>query len=204
LPFELFISARAGRSFAAYLRAMIPKARVAMRSSLVHLSISLIDAREMGALHKRFMGISGATDVLTFELENGGCEGEIVICVPVARRQARRHGVAVRDELLLYAIHGMLHLSGWDDRTPAGFKAMHWKEDEILRRIGVGQVFAREEASNIRAVRSLGATGSLLPVSRLSRRKTRADKPPVAHKRHATRKAWASHLEPPGKRRGTL
>src|SRR5207302_71994 len=120
-----------------------PKARKAMRSRLAELSISLAGEREMARLHERYMGISGATDVLTFELEHGGREGEIVICVPVAKQAARERGVRVRDELLLYAIHGMLHLSGWDDRSAAGFKAMHRKEDQILRKLGVGAVFAR-------------------------------------------------------------
>ena len=44
--------------------------------------------------------------------------------------------------LLLYALHGMLHLCGFDDRTAAGFKRMHGTEDRILTRLGVGPVFA--------------------------------------------------------------
>jgi hypothetical protein len=43
--------------------------------------------------------------------------------------------------LLLYGLHGMLHLCGFDDRTERAFRAMHAKEDEILTRLGVGPVF---------------------------------------------------------------
>ncbi len=43
--------------------------------------------------------------------------------------------------MLLYAVHGLLHLCGYDDRTPAGFRRMHRKEDDLLARLGVGPVF---------------------------------------------------------------
>ena len=67
--------------------------------------------------------------------------GEVYVCVPEARRGSKEHGTRVADELLLYALHGMLHLCGFDDRTPAGFQRMHRTEDRILTRIGVGAVF---------------------------------------------------------------
>ena len=99
----------------------------------------------MSQLHQRFLGIAGPTDVLTFELDHDSrgrvTAGEIVICVPEARRQARLRNTGVERELLLYALHGMLHLSGFDDRTAAGFGRMHQKEDEILARLGIGPVF---------------------------------------------------------------
>ena len=90
----------------------------------------------MADLHQRFMGIPGPTDVLTFELDHDArgrtVAGEVVVCVPYALRQARRRRIAPRDELLLYALHGMLHLGGYDDRTPADFARMHRREDQIL------------------------------------------------------------------------
>ena len=99
----------------------------------------------MSALHERFMNLPGPTDVLTFPLEfdAGGrvTAGEVVVCVPEARRRAKEHGVAVRDELLLYALHGMLHLCGFDDRTARGYARMHRTEDDILTRLGIGAVF---------------------------------------------------------------
>ena len=105
----------------------------------------------MAELHERFMGIAGPTDVLTFELEHDGrgriLSGEVVVCVPHALRAARQSGVEVKKEVLLYAIHGMLHLCGFDDRTARDFSAMHQREDEILRAIGVGDVFARGDVA---------------------------------------------------------
>jgi len=69
--------------------------------------------------------------------------GEVVVCVPEARRRAAREGTDVRRELLLYALHGMLHLCGFDDRTERGFARMHRTEDMILTQLGVGPVFHR-------------------------------------------------------------
>ncbi|MDB5173941.1 MAG: putative rRNA maturation factor [Phycisphaerales bacterium] len=91
------------------------------------------------------MNIPGPTDVLTFPLEFD-CDGhetagEVVICVPEAARQAKARGTRVETELLLYALHGMLHLSGFDDRTDRGFRRMHQEEDNILVRLGLGPVF---------------------------------------------------------------
>jgi probable rRNA maturation factor len=68
-------------------------------------------------------------------------DGEVVVCVPHARREARSRGTDPQDELLLYALHGVLHLSGHDDTTPRGYRRMHRLEDRILREIGVGPVF---------------------------------------------------------------
>jgi probable rRNA maturation factor len=102
----------------------------------------------MSQIHQQYMKLKGPTDVMTFELEHDRrgkvVAGEVIICLGEARRQATAHGTHVREELLLYAIHGLLHLSGFDDRTAASHAAMHRKEDQILQRIGVGPVFARK------------------------------------------------------------
>ena len=99
----------------------------------------------MSGLHERFMATAGPTDVLTFPLdedERGRCvAGEVVVCVPEARRQAKARVIPVEHEVLLYAIHGMLHLSGFDDRTQTDYRKMHRTEDRILTKLGVGPIF---------------------------------------------------------------
>ena len=101
----------------------------------------------MSKLHERFMAISGPTDVLTFplELDKKGLaiSGEIVICVPEARRRAPEQGNSIPNELLLYAVHGLLHLCGHDDRTAREFEIMHRIEDDLLCKLGVGPVFGQ-------------------------------------------------------------
>jgi probable rRNA maturation factor len=96
-------------------------------------------------LHQRHLGIAGPTDVLTFPIETDRSGrvlfGEIYVCVPVARRRSRELGTQLQRELLLYSLHGLLHLCGFDDRTAVQYQRMHRMEDLILRRLGVGAVF---------------------------------------------------------------
>ena len=112
----------------------------------------LVGDRRMGALHEEFLGISGPTDVLTFPLESdaqgGVTAGEVIVCVPEARRQAKARGIQLRLEALLYALHGMLHLLGYDDRTDRAFRIMHRTEDAILTKLGFGPVFAARSPSS--------------------------------------------------------
>jgi probable rRNA maturation factor len=144
----LEVHARTGRAHVAFVRGKLLGAHALLRPPLREMSLALVGDRRMSDLHERFMGIAGPTVVLTFELEHDGrgrvLAGEVVVCVPHAVREARRSGVAVRKEVLLYALHGMLHLCGFDDRTQRDFVRMHQREDDILKRLGVGAVFARE------------------------------------------------------------
>ena len=142
----LTVRAEQGRRYSRYLGRHLRAAHRALRPPLGELSVALVGDRRMAHLHEQFMGIPGPTDVLTFPLEEDRkgrvTSGEVVVCVPEARRRAKEHGVTVERELLLYALHGMLHLCGYDDRTDADFQTMHRKEDQILAQLGVGPVFA--------------------------------------------------------------
>ena len=105
-----------------------------------------VDDAEMARLHQRFSGIDGTTDVLTFDHADlpsgeGPLAGDIAVCVDVAERAARTRSHTPQVELLLYAIHGLLHLMGEDDRTPEAYRRMHAREDAVLRAIGVGAAF---------------------------------------------------------------
>lgn len=145
-PLALDISASTGAAHVPYLRRMLPRAHAVLKPALAELSLALVGDARMAALHQRFMDIPGPTDVLTFELDHDPrgrvTAGEVVVCVPYALRQARHTGVPPRDELLLYALHGMLHLCGFDDRTARDFATMHHREDQILRQLGVGPIFS--------------------------------------------------------------
>jgi probable rRNA maturation factor len=110
------------------------------------MSLVLVGDRRMSSLHVEFMGIAGPTDVLTFAMETDGAarvtSGEVIVCVPEAQRQARKRNLMPRLELLLYSLHGMLHLTGYDDRTSRAYRTMHRIEDAILTQLGFGPVFA--------------------------------------------------------------
>jgi len=94
---------------------------------LSEIFIWLISDRRMALLHRKFLGQSRATDVLTFQ------HGEIFISVDTARRHARAFGNSLLRELKLYIVHGLLHLHGFDDRTPAEVRKMKKAQEKILR-----------------------------------------------------------------------
>jgi len=98
--------------------------------------VALVDDAEIAALHERFLGIRGATDVLSFE------QGEIVVSGETARREAEARGLRPREELLLYVVHGALHLAGYRDSTAAERARMRSAERRALRRLGLGDVYA--------------------------------------------------------------
>jgi probable rRNA maturation factor len=143
---KLTVTAAIGKPYVAPLRRRLRAAHAILRRPLCELSLVLVNDREMSRLHQQFMNIPGPTDVLTFPLEfdrrGRVTAGEVVVCVPEARRRSKELGIELKNELLLYALHGMLHLCGFDDRTARGYRRMHEMEDRILRRLGVGPVFA--------------------------------------------------------------
>jgi probable rRNA maturation factor len=143
---DLKIHASIGRRYVPFLRRNIQAAhRLVRRCPLREMSVALVNDVIMSSLHQQFMNLPAPTDVLSFPLEmdqrGRATSGEVVICVPEARRRAAIDGTSVPNELLLYAIHGLLHLSGMDDRTQRGFAQMHRMEDQILVRLGIGPVF---------------------------------------------------------------
>jgi probable rRNA maturation factor len=153
---KLSIAADLGRAFVPYLMRHLRAAHAILDPPLRELSMALVNDQRMAELHERFMGIDGPTDVMSFPLELDGHKraitGEVAICVPEARRRAREHGTETKNELLLYALHGMLHLCGFDDRTDRGFDRMHRAEDMILTQLGVGPVFQHRSSAASAAV----------------------------------------------------
>ncbi len=92
------------------------------------------DAR-IRKLKKAYFGISRATDVISFPLFEQGILGEIVISLDTARKQAKQRRVALKHELLLLGVHGLLHLQGLEDEDLLSWKKMRQAEFEILVKI---------------------------------------------------------------------
>ena len=153
LALHLTIFAAEARPCVPILRRGIHTAHKMLRSPLKDLSLAIVPAKQMGFLHKKFLGQSSPTDVLTFELDHDSrgrtIAGEIIICSTIAKSRSRQLAHPLAHELLLYAIHGLLHLCAFDDRTASTFAAMHAKEDEILTRIGIGPVFGAGKCLSI-------------------------------------------------------
>lgn len=108
------------------------------------VSVVAVDDARMRELHAHYRGTPTTTDVLSFDLRDrpgDPLEADLVVCVDEARRQASRRGHDVRLELLLYALHGLLHLLGYDDHAPADARRMHQREDELLTQAGLGAAY---------------------------------------------------------------
>jgi len=99
------------------------------------VSVALVDDKTMAGLNRRYLGRRGPTDVLAFPFDQGPAGkdlGEIVISVETARKVARRRKKSIKQEIYLYAVHGLLHLLGFDHKTPSEAKEMRKKEIEAL------------------------------------------------------------------------
>ena len=93
---------------------------------LATLEVALVDDETSDRVHRDFMDIEGATDVITFH------HGEIVIGAGVAERQAAEYAEPLAREILRYLVHGLLHLAGHEDADPADRSAMETAQESII------------------------------------------------------------------------
>lgn len=111
--------------------------RVAPARARGEMHVALVGDRRMRALNHRHRGKDYATDVLSFPADvherRDGALGEIVIATGVARRQAATAGHSLGTELRILALHGLLHLLGYDHERDAGTMA---RVEARLRRRG--------------------------------------------------------------------
>jgi len=102
------------------------------------ISIAVVDNELIHDLNRRYLGHDWPTDVLSFVLQEGDghLEGEVVISAETASSSAAQLRWPPLAEQLLYVIHGMLHLVGYGDKTPAESRRMRQLEADFLRRLG--------------------------------------------------------------------
>jgi probable rRNA maturation factor len=103
-----------------------PRAEIA---SVPEITVLIASDRRMAALHKKFCGLAGPTDVLTFR------HGEIVISAETAVRQARMFQCNLTNEIQLYLLHGLLHLAGFNDLAANQRRQMHRLQKKLLATI---------------------------------------------------------------------
>jgi probable rRNA maturation factor len=112
------------------VRAILSDAGIAAAA----ISVAVVDDPTIAALHAEFLHDPRPTDVLSFVLDQSPrhLEGEVVVSADTAAASAPQFGGTAADELLLYVIHGALHLVGYDDTTPRKRAVMRKKEKEYL------------------------------------------------------------------------
>ncbi len=106
------------------------------------MSIALVDDAEITRLHGEFLGDPTPTDVIAFPLRDADDPpapdgeddplGEVVASAETAIREAAERGLPAERELLLYLVHGTLHLLGYDDHDPDERAVMHARQEELL------------------------------------------------------------------------
>ena len=128
-------------ALAALARFVLDRQRIHPQAEL---SVLLVDADAMAALHVQWMDEAGPTDVLSFpmdELRPGaedrdpepGLLGDVVLCPQVAAEQAAAAGHSPEDELHLLCTHGILHLLGYDHAEPEQEQRMFALQRDLLR-----------------------------------------------------------------------
>lgn len=128
------------------LRAPVASARLAaavtrvlradkLKSAMV--SLTLMTPRQMAALNRKHLGHAGATDIITFGFRDpaGAVIGDVYVCPDVARANAQAFGVPLREEMLRLAVHGALHVLGYEHpEGDARTRSPMWKRQERLLR----------------------------------------------------------------------
>ncbi len=92
---------------------------------LAEVEISIVSDEMISQVHADYLNDPTPTDVITFPY------GEILVSIDTAASEAQQHGHSTEDELLLYMIHGLLHLNGHLDAEEADRIAMHEVQDRI-------------------------------------------------------------------------
>jgi probable rRNA maturation factor len=108
----------------------------------ISLSVVLVGKKTIRFLNRKYRGKDKVTDVLSFnysltapKLKKDQIFGEIIICWPVVKKQAKLYQVDVQEELARVLIHGLLHLYGYDHRKKKEKKIMENKMNQIMKKI---------------------------------------------------------------------
>ena len=121
------------------------------REGDTEIALRVVDEAEMAALNERFRGRPGPTNVLSFPADlPPGLElpllGDLVLCAPLVEREAHEQGKAVAAHWAHLAVHGTLHLLGYDHQAPAEAAAMEALETDILGSLGLPCPYGSEAA----------------------------------------------------------
>lgn len=118
------------------------------------VAVSLVDDEAIHELNRTYRDKDAPTDVLSFAMQEGEEDemeivfdeedeveadtmlGDIIISIPTAKRQAEEYGHSLERELAFLAVHGFLHLIGYDHMTPEDEKEMFGRQEAILETAG--------------------------------------------------------------------
>ena len=111
------------------------------------LSVAIVDDDTIRAVNRRHLGHDWPTDVISFPTDApaaGVLDGEVVVSAETALGAASTLGSDPIEEVVLYLVHGLLHLRGFDDRDDVSRARMRHREDELIAGLGLGPIARRE------------------------------------------------------------
>jgi probable rRNA maturation factor len=122
-----------------HIQAAVRTVLVGSDFSSANISIAVVDDPTMHELNNQYLKHDYPTDVLSFVLDdsNDTLDGEVIVSADTAIREAAEAGWSAENELLLYVIHGSLHLIGHDDREPGDQAEMYAEEANCLKQLGL-------------------------------------------------------------------
>lgn len=98
-----------------------------------NISLAFVGKEEIKKLNKKFRNKNKPTDVLSFNLNDENCLGEIVICPEIVRENAKKYGVTIKYETMKMFVHGILHLLGYDhEKSKEEAEIMEKKQEKYL------------------------------------------------------------------------
>lgn len=108
------------------------------------VSITFVDKDEIHKLNREYRKVDRPTDVLSFPMNEefliegvDSMLGDIVICMDIAKDQAKEYGHSLDREIMYLTCHSMLHLLGYDHIEEDDKKIMRGKEKEVMKKLGV-------------------------------------------------------------------
>lgn len=132
-------------------KAMNVVAELEALSPQTEVDITLVDDAAIHELNRTYRGIDRPTDVLSFALDEGEEEpevdddeiehllGDVIISAPTAVRQGEEYGHGLEREMTYLAVHGILHLLGYDHMEEKDKLIMRKREEEVLRRLDLAE-----------------------------------------------------------------
>ncbi len=113
------------------------------------ISVAIVDDPMMHTLNRKYLEHDYPTDVLSFALEDSdqGLDGEVIVSADTAEDTAQTLGWSRDEELLLYVVHGVLHLVGYDDHQDDQRIRMRKKERFYLGKLGIEPRYAEQRAA---------------------------------------------------------
>jgi len=111
-----------------------------------YVSVAVVDDQTIHDINRQYLQHDYPTDVLSFVLEDDGkqLQGELVVSADTAARNAVDYGWSAAEELLLYLVHGTLHLVGFRDKQPVDIAAMRQAEVAHMKRLGIAMPDAED------------------------------------------------------------